>query len=210
MKKNNTKQVIMEEALNLFAVHGYEGVSVAKIADAVGIKASSLYKHYKNKQDIFNSILAEMTVRYKEAAESLSIEGDNAEIAAEQFTDMSVENLLSAATGLFLYFLHDGYAAKFRRMLTVEQYNNPSASTLYADQYIDSPLLYQSTLFGTFMNRGNMRVFDTKVSAMHFYAPIFLMLSLCDNCPDREAEALETIKRHIVQFRALYMAEESQ
>lgn len=47
MKKDETtKQRILSEALKLFASKGYEAVSVAQIAGAVGIKAPSLYKHY--------------------------------------------------------------------------------------------------------------------------------------------------------------------
>ena len=51
------------EALNLFSVKGYDPVSVRDIAYAVGIKESSLYNHFKNKQDIFDSILREYTGR---------------------------------------------------------------------------------------------------------------------------------------------------
>ncbi len=50
-----TKQKILNEALALFAEKGYSAVFVGEIADAVGIKALSLYKHYKSKQDIFNA-----------------------------------------------------------------------------------------------------------------------------------------------------------
>ena len=60
----NTKQRIMDEALTLFAEKGYGNVFVGQIAEAVGIKAPSLYKHYKSKQDIFNAILDEMKRRY--------------------------------------------------------------------------------------------------------------------------------------------------
>ena len=45
-----TKELILDAALKLFAKKGYEAVSVAEIADAVGVKAPSLYKHYKSKQ----------------------------------------------------------------------------------------------------------------------------------------------------------------
>ena len=57
MKNATTKQRILIEAVKLFAKEGYEAVSVDQIANAVGIKAPSLYKHYKNKRDIFDSIL---------------------------------------------------------------------------------------------------------------------------------------------------------
>ena len=45
------KKKIMDAALTLFAENGYDGTSVEQIANIVGIKAPSLYKHYKSKED---------------------------------------------------------------------------------------------------------------------------------------------------------------
>ena len=47
-----TKERITEEALTLFSTNGYQGTSVKSIADAVGIRDASLYKHFKSKQEI--------------------------------------------------------------------------------------------------------------------------------------------------------------
>lgn len=206
MKMKNTKQVILEKALELFSVQGYEGVSVVDIADAVGIKAASLYKHYKGKQDIFDSIITEMSERYQSFTSQIGIEGIDPVNAADQYINTDEEELIKVGTRLFLYYLHDEYAAKFRKMLTVEQYKNPMASKLYVEQYIDSPLSFQSVIFEMFMKQNYMKTANPKIVAMHFYAPIFLMLSLCDNCPDRESEALEQIRQHIIQFSRFYMA----
>ena len=52
----NTKEKILVTALRLFAVYGYEAVSVSRIAGELGITKGALYKHYKNKRDIFNCI----------------------------------------------------------------------------------------------------------------------------------------------------------
>ena len=52
----NTKEKILVAALRLFAVNGYEAVSVNQIAGELGITKGALYKHYKNKRDIFNCI----------------------------------------------------------------------------------------------------------------------------------------------------------
>ena len=49
-KVMSTKERIVEEALTLFSSRGYQGTSVKNIADAVGIKDSSLYKHFKAKR----------------------------------------------------------------------------------------------------------------------------------------------------------------
>ena len=43
----STKERILDAALSLFAENGFDGTSVEQIAQAVGIKAPSLYKHYK-------------------------------------------------------------------------------------------------------------------------------------------------------------------
>lgn len=45
----DTRHRILDAALTLFAEKGYANVFVAEIADAVGIKAPSLYKHFGSK-----------------------------------------------------------------------------------------------------------------------------------------------------------------
>ena len=49
-----TRDRILNEALTLFAENGYDGTSVEEIAEKVGIKAPSLYNHFKGKEDILN------------------------------------------------------------------------------------------------------------------------------------------------------------
>ena len=63
--KRNTKEDILIAALNLFAEKGFDGVSVRDIAEEVGIRQSSLYKHYESKQDIFDNILIRMEEQYQ-------------------------------------------------------------------------------------------------------------------------------------------------
>lgn len=210
MENKDTKQRILDEALDLFAVHGYDGVTVAQIADAVQIKTPSLYKHYKSKQDIFDAILGEMASRYKQQAAFLQMDGTDAQKDRGIFLSSARAQLIEMGTRLFLYFLHDDVARKCRRMLTIEQYKNPTASKLYVEQYLDRPILYQSMVFQFFMEQNMMRCSDTKTAAMHFYAPMFLMLCLCDSAPARETEALDFIGQHIGQFSEIYLVGEKK
>ena len=69
----DTKKKILDVALTLFSEKGYGNVYVGQIAEGVGIKAPSLYKHYKSKQDIFDAILDEMRERYNKKAADLNI-----------------------------------------------------------------------------------------------------------------------------------------
>ena len=207
MDKRDTKQIILNEALELFSTRGYDGVTVADIADAVGIKAASLYKHFKSKQDIFDSILAKSAEGYREQASRVGVDGEKVENDVPHYSTIGLDELIQTGTSFFLYFLHDETVRKLRRMLTIEQYKNPEVSKLFTGQYIDAPLQYSSVLFKAFMQQGIMKECDANVAASHFYAPIYLMLCLCDGFPEREQEALDFIRRHITQFSKLYMLE---
>ena len=46
MDRGNTKQEILEAALELFSVQGVEATSISQIASAVGIRKASLYSHF--------------------------------------------------------------------------------------------------------------------------------------------------------------------
>ena len=200
----NTKKRILDEALTLFSENGYGNVYVAQIAEAVGIKAPSLYKHYKSKQDIFNAILDEMKKSYDKQASMLNISGEDAVSDAEVYSDIGEDELVRMATGLFLYFLHDDYAQKFRKMLTIEQFRDSELAHLLTKEYADDPLSYQSAMFSMLCEKGVLRKYDPNVMALHFYAPIYFLLTVCDREPQREKESTELLKLHIRQFSRVY------
>ena len=57
MEKGNTKNEILEAALNLFSTQGYEATSILQIAEAVGIRKASLYSHFTSKQEILDVLV---------------------------------------------------------------------------------------------------------------------------------------------------------
>lgn len=203
-----TKQKILDEALNLFSEKGYSAVYVGEIAEAVGIKAPSLYKHYKSKQDIFNAILEEMKKGYGRQAFALKMDGSNAEADANTFSAVSEDQLVQMGTALFCYFLHDDYASKFRKMLTIEQFHDMDLSLLYQKQYVDDPLFYQASMFSLLSTNGFLLQENPNIMALHFYAPIYMLLTVCDRQPERENEILQLIEQHIRQFNRMYVRED--
>lgn len=205
-----TKQKILKEALNLFSEKGYNAVYVGDIAQAVGIKAPSLYKHYKSKQEIFLAILEEMKEGYEKQALALKIDGNNAGLDANIFSAVSEDQFVQIGIKLFLYFLHDDYASKFRKMLTIEQFRDEELSLLYQKQYVDDPLSYQAAMFSLLSAKGYLLQEKADIMALHFYAPIYMLLTVCDRQPERENEILQLIEEHIRQFNRLYSREELQ
>ncbi|MFD3268695.1 TetR/AcrR family transcriptional regulator [Paenibacillus dendritiformis] len=52
-----TANRILEAALEHFAASGYEGAALSDIARQVGIRTPSIYAHFKNKDDLFLSVI---------------------------------------------------------------------------------------------------------------------------------------------------------
>lgn len=200
----DTKHRILDEALTLFSQKGYANVYVGEIAEKVGIKAPSLYKHYKNKKAIFDAIIDEMNRRYEEQAETLNICGMDPALDASLYMNISDDRLAEIGTGLFLYFLHDDYTSRFRKILTIEQFHDKEFAAVFSAQYVDGPISYQKTLFQLMLSGGAFVPADTDVMTLQFYSPIYLLLTLCDREPAREAEALELLGRHFRQFAKIY------
>ena len=200
----DTKQKILDEALTLFSEKGYANVYVADIAEKVGIKAPSLYKHYKNKQAIFDAISEEMKNRFEMQAKALQINGTDAAADAKIYEHMSEDHLLKLGKDLFLYYLHDDYTRRFRKMLTIEQFRDEKLAEVYTRQYVDDPLSYQGMMFTMLTGAGILQTDNIPIMTLHFYAPIYYLLTICDREPEREKEALKTLEEHIRQFDLLY------
>lgn len=200
----DTKHRILDEALTLFSEKGYANVFVNDIAERVGIKAPSLYKHYKSKQAIFDAIIDEMNQRFEQQAQALSINGTDPAADAEAYKNMDEDQLVKLGNDLFVYYLHDSYTRRFRKMLTLEQFQDKELAKVYSKQYFDTPLTYQGMLLGMMVAQGLLTTDNVPIMTLHFYSPIYMLLTVCDREPEREQEALRLMEEHIRQFDKIY------
>ena len=200
----DTKHRILDEALTLFSEKGYANVYVSDIAERVGIKAPSLYKHYRNKRAIFDAIIDEMNHRFEQQAQALSISGTDPTADADVYKNMDEEHLIKLGKDLFRYYLHDSYTKRFRKMLTLEQFQDQELARIYSQQYFDMPLSYQGMLLGLMVSQGLLVTGNVPIMTLQFYAPIYMLLTVCDREPSREQEAMELLEGHIRQFDQLY------
>lgn len=200
-----TKERIIDEALTLFAVKGYQGTSVKNIADAVGIKDSSLYKHFKSKKEIFDTIVQEMSVRMERMSRENGLPDENdMDEAAELYGSISENGLLMLSERIFLFYLRDEFAARFRRMLVIEQYRDKEVYGVYRGLFMDAAISYQTQLFAEMIKRGVFEGKDPEAMAANFYAPIFFLLNKYDQEPNREEEALKALRKQVLEFSRLY------
>ena len=200
MKQEDTKQRILNKALELFAAKGYDSVSVGEIAGAVGIKAPSLYNHFPGKQAIFDAIVESTAAQYEADTGKIDIHVENAARDVPVFAEITAEGLFEKVRQIFEYSLHNQRIRRFRRMMTMEQFRSPELAALYSERYVDRVLAYHAGIFRALMASGEIRPQDPDTLAMMYTAPVLTLIAVCDRQPEREGECLEKLRKHVTLF----------
>lgn len=204
--KMTTKERITDEALNLFSRRGYKGTSVKSIADAVGIKDSSIYKHFKSKREIVDAIVEQMQKRMEEMSVRIGLPSNEREQEAVFFGSLSIEGLQNLSREVFLFYLQDEFMSRFWRFATMEQYQDPAIYNIFRNLFMEQSITYQKTLFQEMIRQGIFHHGDPEIMALHFYAPIFFLLCKYTERNDQVEEALEILNRHIAEFSRNYQS----
>ncbi|MCB0457486.1 MAG: TetR/AcrR family transcriptional regulator [Flavobacteriaceae bacterium] len=71
MKTTSRKAEIIAEASQLFKEKGYSAVTVRDIAEAMGIKAASLYNHIEGKQEILSILILDLAKEFIKGMEDI-------------------------------------------------------------------------------------------------------------------------------------------
>ena len=203
MKRENTKQKIIETALTLFSERGYDAVSVGEIAEAVGIKAPSLYNHFPSKQAIFDAIVETTALQYEKDTGRIDIHVQRAAADIPMLTTIGEEELFEKVRQIFDYSLHNDNIRKFRKMMTIEQFRSPSLGELYTRRFSERLVDYHAEIFRSLIAAGVIYGGDTNALALMYVAPVITLIGVCDRQPEREAECLEKLKSHVKQFYSM-------
>ncbi|MFA5456965.1 MAG: TetR/AcrR family transcriptional regulator [Synergistaceae bacterium] len=195
----DTKENILHTALRLFARDGYEAASVSDIAGELGITKGALYKHYKNKQDIFNSIVERMYQIDAERAKKFEVPEETFDRSPEAYRNTDMDKITAFIEAQFHFLTEDEFARNFRKMLILEQYRNPEIAELYQKCLVSGPVSYIEDLFREMMERGIWDKSDPKQLALEFYAPFYLLLSISDALPEN-TEPAKLLTVHIERF----------
>lgn len=95
MKNKPTAVRILDAAEEIFAVKGYEATSLGDVADKVGIRGPGIYKHFKNKQALFEAVVARLLdpIRDLLAQQAEDLKGQ------ELFSKALIRDILSSHLG---------------------------------------------------------------------------------------------------------------
>jgi len=75
-----TKQELIDAALLHYSLHGYQGATMKKIADEVGIKPASIYFFYENKEELFIAAFQQLLDNHQKEMERVFNQSQGKEI----------------------------------------------------------------------------------------------------------------------------------
>ena len=191
----DTKERIVETALELFAEKGYLGTSMNDIAKQLGFTKAALYKHYTSKQEILNRIVERMNeMDYERAKQFEMPEGNLTEIVAA-YQKTPIEKVRAYSKAQFLHWTEEEFSSRFRKMLTLEQYRDHEMAQLYQKYLATGPVDYMAAIFRGLTDSEEA----AQYLALEFYGPMFLLYSVSDSGAEQE-QVLSLLDAHIDRF----------
>ena len=194
----STKQAILDVSLDLFSTNGFEATSIGQIADAVGIRKSSMYSHFESKQEILDTLIADISVQFEKGATFFR--------KGEDLGEDPVKTVVDRVREQIRFVLHDSRISKVRKLMIIEQFRNPQISDLQTKHVYSDLLACNLALVNDLVAKSVLKNEDPEIMAAQFTFPISVWLNLCDREPEREEEVMQLIGRHIRQFFRIYRA----
>ena len=190
---NDTKERILDAALEMFSQNGYAGTNIRELSASLGLVKSGVYKHYESKEAIWNALLDEMIAYYAERFGS-----------AEHLPPVpnSLEELTQMTMQMVNITVRDERIVMTRKVLTLEQYRDVRARELATKHFLTGLTEMFTRIFAGMMDKGLLRRDDPRMLAFAYTAPISALIHLCDREPEKTEEAMaqvEAFSRHFIK-----------
>ncbi|MEM8526464.1 MAG: TetR/AcrR family transcriptional regulator [Bacteroidota bacterium] len=123
----STKQKIQDAAARLFRKKGYNGTSMKDIAQAVDIKAASIYNHFSSKQELLQNLLFDMANFFVKGMKEITTSTLNTEQQLEQLITLHIRATVEHTNAVALIageWIHLEEVTKMEYIQLRDQYEN--------------------------------------------------------------------------------------
>ena len=154
---NDTKERILEAALEMFSQNGYAGTNIRELTASLGLVKSSMYKHFESKEAIWNALLDQMIAYYNNrfgSAEHLPPVPD------------SLEDLVQMTLRMVNLTVHDDKIVMTRKVLAIEQFRDERARGLATKHFLTGLTDMFTHIFAGMMDVGLLRRDDPAMLAL--------------------------------------------
>lgn len=192
---NDTRERILEAALEMFSEKGFEGTNIRELTASLGLAKSSMYRHFKSKEEILDSLLDEMIIYYDKnfgSPENLP----DIPSSSEEFFEMTMR--------MVNFTVHDERIIMVRKLLTIEQFRNERIRKLATKHFLTGFEEMFTGIFRGMIDRGVFRKDDPEMLAFAFSSPISVLIHLCNREPEKTDAAVRKIEEFVRHFIRVY------
>ncbi len=197
----NTKEKILDVALELFSQKGFTAVSIRDICKIVGVKESAIYYFFKNKKAVLDALLQKFLALNETYMGQL-------QQSVSPTATVTREDFLSITGHYVEDYLMDPFVNSFLKILSIEQFHSEELRKLSQKVLYDDPVQFQSILFDFLIRCRYLKNADPTCLAVSFYASTLyyyqkylLANALTEN---NKTAAREAIKSHTIFFLNQY------
>lgn len=193
-KGSKTKAKILKTSLKLFATKGYKATTVRDIAGAMGVKQSALYNHFKNKDEILETLVSELT------SSAIVTLFDNKE--SQELIKQGKSLLMSIAT-TFKLIGFDGQNEALLKLLMQEIYRNERIREIYNEHFYQENVKKLSGILFGMMQDEMIKSSDPLLLANEFFSPLFfyqMQVSLLKLDKKSTSSVVSMFEKHVDFF----------
>ncbi len=165
----NTKERILDAAIDLVSRKGFDAMSIREIAREVGIRESSIYNHFKSKDEILDTIIDYFIMELSRSdLDELPMEDLLAQYGPEGFMNMGGRAYLES--------INRPRIIKIWRIISIEIYRNDKVRKFFKTTMVETPVMIWEQTFRKMMELGYIRECDTRVLAQEFFYYLVYLL----------------------------------
>ena len=193
-KGSKTRDKILKQSLKLFSSKGYKATTVRDIAGAIGIKQSALYNHFKNKDEILETLISNLT-----SSAIVTIFDDK----ESQDLHRQGKTLLMSIATTFKLISFDGQNEALFKLLMQEIYNNQHIRDIYNEFFYQENVKALSKHFFMMMQDEMIKSSDPLLLANEFFSPLFfyqMQVSLLKLDKKSTSSVVSLFEKHVDMF----------
>ena len=193
-KGSKTKDKILKHALKLFSSKGYKATTVRDIAGSIGIKQSALYNHFKNKDEILETLIRDLT---SSAIVTLFDNKDASELHKEG------KSLLMGIATTFKLLSFDGQNEALFKLLMQEIFRNERVREIYNEHFYQENVKKLSGVFFGMMQEEKIKSSDPLLLANEFFSSLFfyqMQVSLLKLDKKSTSSVVSLFEKHVEYF----------
>lgn len=170
-----TKERILNVAIDLFAVKGFDAVSLREIADAAGIRKATLYYYFTSKDEILEKILEFVLDSWNQSKVGKWSDSDDTEV---QIVALGLDGFMAMASGVSGNWMKDPRMEKIMRIAFIEIYHNAQIRNFMLAFFGDGPKFFEAS-FAILLKHKLIKPGDPKVLTDEYMS--FYMMALVDH-----------------------------